>query len=258
MTYNRGIGLATAAPGALSEPGFAETLTLRLAPQDQCNRDVDYVDAGLANPLRPAQRAVKRLLDLTVAIPMLLVSLPVLLLAAVAIKLDSPGPVLFRHDRVGMGKRLFRCCKLRTMVGAEDDEAHRAYAAAMIKCQAMPENGLYKRASNPRITRVGRLLRRLSIDELPQLWNVIAGDMSLVGPRPPVLTEAAVYSEADWQRLRVKPGITGLAQLRGRSALRFDQIVSADVEYADRWTPLLDLRILARTPFAVMSGRGAA
>jgi lipopolysaccharide/colanic/teichoic acid biosynthesis glycosyltransferase len=252
------VDVAAAESTLLLQPGFAESLPLRVAPLEGQADSPARDDSVLANPLDRAERAVKRGIDLLVAVPLLLLSLPLLILAALAVKLDSHGPVFFCHDRVGMGRHHFRCYKLRTMTGSDDDDAHRAYVAAMIRCQASPENGLYKRASNPRITRVGRVLRRLSVDELPQLWNVVKGDMSMVGPRPPVLTEAAEYGAEDWQRLRVKPGITGLAQLRGRSALRFDEIVAADIEYAERWTPLLDIAILARTPLVVVSGRGVA
>ncbi len=255
---NDAVGVVASDASLLLGPGVTEAFPLRLVPTAGHELANNQDEQTLANPLGLLARVVKRALDLVVAVPLLLLALPVLLVAAIAIKLDSPGPVIFAHDRVGMGRHRFRCYKLRTMGGSDDDEAHRSYVAAMIRCQATPENGLFKRASNPRITRVGRVLRRLSIDELPQLWNVVIGNMSVVGPRPPVLAEAEVYTEAEWQRLRMKPGITGLAQLRGRSALRFDQIVAADVEYAERWTPLLDLQILARTPFVVVSGRGAA
>jgi lipopolysaccharide/colanic/teichoic acid biosynthesis glycosyltransferase len=217
----------------------------------------DELDSELLGPMGTTERAVKRIVDILLALVLLVLAIPVLITAAIAIKLDSPGPVIFRDVRVGLGRRTFWCYKLRTMRVAEDDEAHREYVAAMIRCHAVPENGLFKRASNPRVTPVGHVLRRFSIDELPQLWNVLKGEMSMVGPRPPVLAEAAIYTEREWRRLGMKPGLTGLAQLRGRSGLRFDLIVASDIEYACRWSPMLDLKILARTPLAVLSGRGA-
>ncbi|MDQ4144742.1 MAG: sugar transferase [Actinomycetota bacterium] len=217
------------------------------------------VERGLlTEPLTLPTRVFKRTLDLFLATTLLLVLLPVLLVAALAIKLDSPGPILFRQPRLGAGGRRFSCLKLRTMVMSDDDDNHRSYVRAMIRSAAPPVEGLFKLRTNPRITRVGRFLRRYSIDEAPQLWNVLRGDMSVVGPRPPVLLEAEAYGDVDWQRLRVKPGLTGLAQIRGRSGLRFDQIVAADVEYADSWSLWLELKILFFTPFAVVSGRGAA
>ena len=240
---------------AVHAPAATETFLAHHVAIETGGRLAPYV---LPNPLGPRQRAFKRALDVAVALVLLVLALPVLVVAAIAIKLDSRGPVLFPHVRFGAGGRRFRCYKLRTMHETEEDEEHQRYVAAMIRGEAPTENGLFKRASNPRITPVGRLLRRLSVDELPQLWNVLKGDMSVVGPRPPVPVEAALYGAREWQRLRMKPGLTGLAQLRGRSALRFDLIVSADLEYASRWTPLLDLVILARTPVAVLTGRGAA
>lgn len=188
----------------------------------------------------------------------MVIALPVLIAAAIAVRLTSPGPVLFRHIRVGAGGRPFWCYKLRTMSVGANDVGHNEFIAAMVRSEATPENGLFKQASNPRITPVGRVLRRWSIDELPQLWNVIRGDMSIVGPRPPVPEEAVMYTPHAWRRLCVKPGLTGLAQLRGRSGLRFDLIVASDLEYALHWTPWLELKILVRTPLAVLTGRGAA
>ena len=211
----------------------------------------------LREPLSPSVRLLKRSLDVILSVAALLLTLPVLLMAVIAIRLDSPGPVLFSQTRLGAGGRKFRLYKLRTMsVGAEDPEVL-LYAAAMIRCQALPQNGMFKLGSNRRITRVGRILRRFSIDELAQLWNVLKGDMSLVGPRPPIIEEAACYSDLAWQRLRLKPGITGLAQVNGRSSLRFDEIVTLDLQYGSSWSLLLELKILLRTPLAVFSARGA-
>jgi lipopolysaccharide/colanic/teichoic acid biosynthesis glycosyltransferase len=213
--------------------------------------------ALLAGPLGPVARAFKRSLDITLALAALVLCAPCLLLAMLAIRLDTPGPALFRQVRVGAGGRRFTLYKLRTMTMGNEDPKVLAYMASMVRCQAEPENGMFKLGSNRRITRIGRILRRFSIDEVPQLLNVLKGEMSLVGPRPCILEEAACYNEFHWQRLAVRPGITGLAQVNGRSRLRFDDIVTLDVQYSRRWTPMMELKILLRTPLAVLSGRGA-
>lgn len=210
-----------------------------------------------ASPMRPGSRLFKRCFDIVFSLAALVLVAPCLLLAALAIRLDSRGPALFRQVRVGEGGRRFTFYKLRTMTVGEEDPAVLSYMADMVRCQAQPENGMFKLGSNRRITRVGRLLRRLSVDEIPQLLNVLKGDMSLVGPRPPILEEAACYDEVHWQRLAVRPGITGLAQVNGRSRLRFDEIVALDVRYSRSWSLLMELKILLRTPAAILSGKGA-
>lgn len=214
-------------------------------------------DRLFAHPLGRGARSFKRAVDVVVSLAGLLLTAPCLLVTILAIRLDSRGPALFRQVRVGEGGRRFTLYKLRTMTVGEEDPAVLAYMADMVRCQAEPENGMFKLGSNRRITRVGKWLRRLSLDEVPQLLNVLRGDMSLVGPRPPILEEAACYNEFHWQRLNVRPGITGLAQVNGRSRLRFDDIVALDVRYSRSWTPLLELKIILRTPAAVVSGRGA-
>jgi lipopolysaccharide/colanic/teichoic acid biosynthesis glycosyltransferase len=181
---------------------------------------------------------VKRALDVVLAACTLVLVSPILGLAAVAIKVEDRGPVLFRQSRVGYRGREFGILKLRTMVlGAESQGA-----------------GLAVNEGDPRITRVGRALRRLSIDELPQLWNVLAGDMSLVGPRPTVRWQVERYTERQRRRLDVRPGITGWAQVHGRAALPWDERIELDVWYVDHRSLWLDLRILARTPLALFSG----
>ncbi len=168
---------------------------------------------------------------------------PALAAAAVAIKLEDGGPILYRQRRVGLEGRDFELLKLRTMVvGAERIGA-----------------GFAVDEGDPRITRVGRVLRRLSIDELPQLLNVLRGDMSLIGPRPTLRYQVERYTPRQWLRLSVKPGITGWAQVHGRAALPWSERIELDVWYAERRTPWLDLRILLRTPAALLGGtyRGA-
>jgi lipopolysaccharide/colanic/teichoic acid biosynthesis glycosyltransferase len=192
------------------------------------------------------QRALAMLLA---ALGLLLVS-PVLAAAALAIKLTSRGPVLFRQERIGKHGRRFVIFKFRTMyVGAE---------AMKAKLTADGGQGLrFKMRRDPRITGVGRVLRRLSIDELPQLYNVLVGDMALIGPRPPLWSEVVKYDAQAMRRLEVTQGLTCLWQISGRSDLPFDQQVKLDIDYIDRARPFDEIRILARTIPAVLSGRGA-
>jgi lipopolysaccharide/colanic/teichoic acid biosynthesis glycosyltransferase len=180
----------------------------------------------------------RRVRDLVGAAVALAAASPVLAAAAVAIKLDDRGPVLYRQRRVGQHGREFELLKLRTMVvGAETQGA-----------------GWAVNRGDPRITRVGRVLRRLSLDELPQLWNVVRGEMSLVGPRPTLAYQVERYSPRQRRRLDVKPGITGWAQVHGRAALPWDERIELDVWYVENRSAWLDLKILAKTPSALFSG----
>lgn len=210
------------------------------------------------NPLPPAARAFKRAVDVGIVMILLLATSPILLVAALLIRLESPGNVIFRQVRIGADGRRFTCYKLRTMTADNDDSVSAAYVAALIDGEATATRGMYKLVADPRITRVGRLLRRFSIDELPQLWNVASGDMSLVGPRPPLPHEFERYDGTALQRLRVKPGLTGLWQVSGRCERTFAEMVALDNQYWHCWSPLLELRILLRTPGAILRGRGAA
>lgn len=175
---------------------------------------------------------------------------PVMLAAAVAVKLTSPGPVLYHQSRVGQHGRVFSFLKFRTMVCDAD-----ARLTDLVGCNES-DGLLFKIHDDPRVTAVGRVLRRYSIDELPQLWNVVRGDMSLVGPRPLPVSPEEFTGDAR-RRLRVKPGITGLWQVSGRSELSWDDTVRIDMDYVDRWSLMLDLKILLRTPAAVLRARGA-
>ncbi len=213
--------------------------------------------AVLAEPLSPVARLAKRSLDVLVSIVIGLAMAPVLAVAILAIKIDSPGPGFFVQTRLGANGRRFRMYKLRTMAVVEDDSAERAWLQDMVLGLTDAESGLFKPPHSRRITRVGRILRRLSLDEVPQVWNVLRGQMSLVGPRPPLDDEAAVYDERAWQRLRGRPGLTGLSQISGRSTLCFSQIVDLDRVYLEQWSFWLELKILARTPIALVSARGA-
>jgi lipopolysaccharide/colanic/teichoic acid biosynthesis glycosyltransferase len=181
---------------------------------------------------------VNRTLDAAVAGLGLGLASPVLAAAAIVIKLDDGGPVFYRQRRVGLNGREFELLKLRTMtVGAERQGA-----------------GYAVNEGDPRITRAGRLLRRVSVDELPQLWNVVRGDMSLVGPRPTLAYQVERYTPRQRRRLEVKPGITGWAQVHGRARLPWDERIELDVWYVEHRSPWLDLKILARTPRALFGG----
>jgi len=202
-------------------------------------------------PSNPAQLVVKRAVDLGLSLLLFLLTLPIQALAALAIKLTSPGPSFFRQVRCGLNGRHFTLVKFRTMeAGAEERLSEIAHLNEM-------SGPVFKAAQDPRLTLVGRLLRRLSIDELPQLWNVIVGDMSLVGPRPPLPEEVSRYEPWQRRRLSMKPGLTCLWQVSGRSELDFDRWMALDLKYIDTWSPMLDLKILLKTVPAVLSGRGA-
>lgn len=194
----------------------------------------------------------KRAIDIVGAACALLALAPVIALVALWIRLDSAGPAFFSQVRVGEGKREFRCWKLRSMY--IDAEQRKAELEAQNEMKA---GVLFKMKRDPRITRVGRFIRKASIDELPQLWNVLRGDMSLVGPRPAIPSEVAQYTPYECGRLQVKPGITCLWQISGRSDLPFDRQVALDIDYAKQRSVLLDLEILFRTVPAVLTARGA-
>ena len=192
----------------------------------------------------------KRVFDTTVALVLLLVLLPLLLLIALAVKLDSRGPVIFRQVRLGRGMREFAVLKFRTMARDASSELHREYIAKLV---AGDEDGdLKKLTDDPRVTRVGRVLRRLSLDELPQLLNVVAGQMSLVGPRPALAYELDHYEPQHFERFSVRPGLTGLWQVSGRSGLGFREMLDLDTTYARTNSPGTDARILLATPVALV------
>jgi lipopolysaccharide/colanic/teichoic acid biosynthesis glycosyltransferase len=201
------------------------------------------------------QTLAKHPFDVAVALLLIVTILPVLLLLALIVKLDSPGPILFRQRRMGMGMREFSMLKFRTMYPEAPSELHERFIAQL----ASPNHAdrtLNKLTEDPRVTRAGRMLRRLSLDELPQLFNVLGRRMSLVGPRPAIPYELAHYRPADFERFSVRPGLTGLWQVSGRSKLGFREMLELDVEYARNATLAADARILARTPRAVI-GRTA-
>lgn len=204
--------------------------------------------------------AARRLLDVSVASLLGIVLAPVLLAIAVAIRLDSRGPVLFRQTRLGRGQQPFTVLKFRTMTTGCDEAAHREYVRALIAGRdgGARADGLYKLTGDPRVTRVGGWLRRWSLDELPQLWNVLQGDMALVGPRPVIPYELENYPESWRRRFAVKPGLTGLWQVSGRNERTYEEMVRFDVEYAERASLTLDLSILLRTIRVVLTREGVA
>lgn len=207
---------------------------------------------------------IKRAVDVAGSLLMLILCSPLFLVIALAIKLTSDGPVFFRQQRVGRYGKTFTFLKFRSMFVDNDSSVHREFVTNLIASKSATEDqrgagkGVYKIKNDKRVTRVGKLLRRTSLDELPQFLNVLKGEMSLVGPRPPIPYELAAYQTWHRQRLLgVKPGITGLWQVLSRSSVEFDEMVRLDLRYASTWTPWLDLKILLRTPFAVIKGTGA-
>jgi len=219
--------------------------------------------AALPSPLPrlrlPAFPAVDagRVLDIAFAAALLLLLAPVLLAIALAIRLDSSGPVLFRQARIGRGGRLFTVLKFRTMRHGAPTEAHQAYIAQLATAPESTGGGLQKLTADPRVTRVGSFLRRTSLDELPQFFNVVLGQMSVVGPRPALAYELAHYEPEHFERFSVRPGLTGLWQVSGRSSIGFLGMLELDAQYARTATLGLDLKIIARTPIALLRGHAA-
>ena len=202
-----------------------------------------------------------RALDFVLAAVLLLCAAPAMLVIAVAIRLDSDGPALFRQRRVGRSLKSFTVNKFRTMTQDASPEVHREFVLSLIAGeQPAQENGKpqFKLASDSRVTRVGRFLRRSSLDELPQLWNVLKGEMSLVGPRPAIAYEVEHYPGHWFDRFAVKPGLTGLWQVSGRSRLTVEDMVALDIEYVRRRSLRMNLWILVRTVPAVLSLKGAS
>jgi lipopolysaccharide/colanic/teichoic acid biosynthesis glycosyltransferase len=223
-----------------------------------------HVDSLRNNDSKAAARAIKRAIDVAGSGLALVALSPLYAVIAIAIKLSSKGPVFFRQERVGQRGRIFECLKFRSMRVASDSSIHQEYVRNLISGSGNSATGprnpdaVYKIKNDPRVTRLGRFLRKTSLDELPQFWNVLKGEMSLVGPRPPIPYEMEWYDI--WHRRRVfdvKPGITGLWQVYGRSRTTFDEMVRLDLRYAKTWSIWLDLEIILKTPKAVFSGEGA-
>jgi lipopolysaccharide/colanic/teichoic acid biosynthesis glycosyltransferase len=251
---------------------LTERLSIRLRvypePQQLGEEELQIVDPFLYPELQAQQdrfatfQVVKRGMDIFGSLALLLILLPLLLVIAGLVKLSSRGPVLFRQVRIGQMMKPFMICKFRTMYANADHGIHRNYVSWFVtssgKRQDQDKNKIFKLTSDPRITPIGRFLRNTSLDELPQLWNVLRGEMSLVGPRPPLWYEVQQYKP--WHRHRVleaKPGITGLWQVTGRSRTTFDEMVRLDLRYARGQSLWADIKILLATPAAVIMGKGA-
>ena len=223
-----------------------------------------YPDLSHGGSKKRLPQVVKRLIDIAGSAFLLLITSPVLAAIALAIKLNSKGPVIFQQERFGRFGARFKCLKFRTMYTNNDPKVHQEYVQRFIAGQSSSETidpakpTIYKITNDSRVTAVGRFLRKTSLDELPQFWNVLRGEMSLVGPRPPMDYEFEIYDL--WHRRRVlelKPGVTGLWQVSGRSRICFDDMVRLDLRYSQSWSLWLDVRILIATPRAVISGEGA-
>ena len=236
---------------------------------DRPSNPMLYPDFSDQDDRRKYRFAVKRLMDIVGSGIGLILSTPIFLVIAALIKLTSEGPVFFRQQRIGQHGTPFTFLKFRTMVTNNDHSLHKEFVQQLIAGKVKPSSdgngngngnghGVYKIKADPRITKIGSFLRRSSLDELPQLINVLKGEMSLVGPRPPVRYEVDAYEI--WHRGRLmeaKPGITGLWQVNGRSRVKFDEMVRLDIRYARTWSLWLDIKILIRTPHAVLLGEGA-
>lgn len=223
-----------------------------------------YPDLEMDMDRKKAARILKRAMDITGSLCALFISAPLLMLIASAVKLTTKGPVIFRQQRVGQYGRSFTFLKFRSMYTACDPAVHMEYMRSLIRDETSADAGknegphVFKLTNDPRVTPIGRLLRRSSLDELPQFFNVFKGDMSLVGPRPAIPYEVKNYDIWHRQRIfEVKPGITGLWQVAGRSRTKFADMVRLDLQYAKSWSLWLDIKILLRTPRAVISREGA-
>jgi exopolysaccharide biosynthesis polyprenyl glycosylphosphotransferase len=201
-------------------------------------------------PIPTTGLAMKRVIDLMLGAMLLILAVPLMLLIALAVKLDSPGPIVYRARRVGKKGREFVCYKFRTMV--ENAEELKNELLSLNERDGL----FFKIAEDPRLTRTGPLLRKYSLDELPQLWSIIKGDMSLVGPRPPSLDEYDQYAPEHLRRLRVTPGLSGLWQVTARRDPSFETYLALDLEYLEKWSLWLDIKILFRTIPAVLGGGG--
>jgi exopolysaccharide biosynthesis polyprenyl glycosylphosphotransferase len=242
---------------SLQEQGIRTRFAMDLFPHTRARVELEELDgmpllSFATTPTSQLKLMTKRLLDVLVATLVLVLALPVVGVIALLIKLTSGGNVLFRQTRCGLNGRFFTLYKFRTMV--EDAEERRG---ALLHLNEM--NGpVFKLRSDPRVTAFGRFLRRFSLDELPQFWNVLRGEMSLVGPRPPIPEEVAKYQRWQRRRLAMKPGLTCLWQVSGRNNVDFDRWMQLDLEYIDSWSPTLDFKILLKTIPAVLSGKGAS
>jgi exopolysaccharide biosynthesis polyprenyl glycosylphosphotransferase len=231
------------------------TVTMHCFPED-FNEKL-YPDLKTTEKHRSLYSVAKRVVDIAGSLSALVLFSPLLLIIPILVKLSSSGPVLFKQRRLGQWGKEFRCLKFRTMYVDNNPEIHQNYIRDLVENRT-DSNGVYKIVNDPRVTPIGRVLRKTSLDELPQFLNVLIGDMSLVGPRPPIPYEVEVYKS--WHKRRVievKPGITGLWQIEGRSRTTFDEMVRLDLRYVRQQSLWLDLKILFKTPRALVTGHGA-
>jgi lipopolysaccharide/colanic/teichoic acid biosynthesis glycosyltransferase len=248
------------------DPRSAAQVSVRLHVHPSADNSEEF--SAIDPIVSPTRRgtgydASKRVLDVVLSALLLVLLAPVFLVLAALVKLTSSGPIFFRQERIGQNMKPFMMLKFRTMSANVDHAIHREFVSAFIQSSGRRSNdesepGFFKIANDPRVTPIGRLLRRSSLDELPQFWNVLVGEMSLVGPRPPLRYEVEQYKS--WHRRRVldvKPGVTGLWQVSGRSRTTFDEMVRLDLRYAREYSVWMDFRILLATPAAVISGKGA-
>lgn len=245
--------LAALSAPQVATPGYAPDAGAAYAP-----------DAGVADATGPIalESAAKRAIDVVGAILLLVVFSPVWLLCSILIKATSRGPVLFRQERVGVGGSTFTMLKFRTMANGSTDSVHRDFVMRYIRGETQvsldARTAAYKLNDDRRVTKVGRVLRKVSIDEVPQLINVLRGDMSLVGPRPALPYEVDHYEPWQRERMSVRPGITGLWQVSGRNRLTHAEMCELDIEYIRNWSFGRDLAIMARTPWVMFVNRGGA
>ena len=241
----------------LHEQGVRTRFAVNLFPHTKAKARYEELDGVplmtfSTTPERLLPMVLKRGIDVTLSTVMLVLALPVVGFIALLIKGTAGGRVLFRQTRCGLNGRRFTLYKFRTMIeGAEERQGDLLHLNEM-------DGPVFKLSKDPRVTRLGRFLRRFSLDELPQLWNVLRGDMSLVGPRPPIPDEVARYQRWQRRRLSMKPGLTCLWQISGRNQIDFESWMALDLEYIDTWSPWLDMKILLKTVPAVLSGRGAS
>jgi exopolysaccharide biosynthesis polyprenyl glycosylphosphotransferase len=229
-------------------PGIVDVARRRVRPTSAAGLTLLHI----APPLQRGMHTLaKALLDRMAALILIVLLSPLLFVLALAVRFGSPGPILYRQTRMGRGMTLFPMWKFRTMV------VHADRMKSGLEAQNENDGHMFKMRQDPRVTSVGRILRRYSLDELPQLFNILFGHMSLVGPRPPLPEEVANYNSVEMRRLRIKPGLTGLWQVSGRSDLSWRETVALDLRYVDNWSLAGDMNVMARTVRVVLDGQGA-
>lgn len=250
--------------------GLTPCIAYRFISFPEAGEQVQQAESALFYPDLPGHKRrafslfFKRAMDIIGGATGILLFLPLFIVLPVCIKMTSKGPVLFKQERIGQHGKKFTFLKFRTMTAGNDPTIHQEYIKKLIREQKSYEKdpekrpGVYKISNDPRVTPIGRFLRKTSLDELPQFFNVLKGEMSLVGPRPPIPYEVENYELWHLRRvMEIKPGITGLWQVNGRSSTSFDEMVRLDLKYAREWTLWMDIRILLKTPWAVIAGKGA-